>query len=223
MRVSVVLAALDEAANIGPVIRGCLTHADEVVVVDDGSTDNTASVARQAGARVISLSRNRGKGAAVRRGALEATGDVLVFLDADGQDDPADLPALLAALEGADMVIGSRFLGHFERDAITPLHAWGNQALTRAVNLLFGARLTDTQAGFRALRRDTFLSARLGATGYDVEVDLVLELLRRGGTLTEVPVTRRARSNGYSHLRTLRDGARIAARIGLKRLQPGPR
>ncbi len=218
MSVTVVLAALNEAANIGPVVRGCLQHADDVLVVDDGSTDDTASVAREAGARVVSLSKNRGKGVAVRRGALEAAGDVLVFMDADGQDDPEDLPVLLIALERADMVIGSRFLGRFEADAITPLHAWGNRALTRMVNVLFGARLTDTQAGFRAIRRERFLAAELDATGYDVEVDLVLEVLRGGGKIVEVPVTRRPRTTGQSHLRTLRDGTRIAARIGLKRL-----
>lgn len=218
MTVTVVLAALDEAANIEAVVRGCLPHVDEVLVVDDGSADDTAAIARTAGARVVSLSKNRGKGVAVRRGALEASGDVLVFMDADGQDDPEDLPVVLLALDRADMVIGSRFLGRFERDAITPLHAWGNRALTRIVNTLFGARLTDTQAGFRAIRRERFLAAGLAATGYDVEVDLVLEVLRSGGTIVEVPVTRRARSTGQSHLRTLRDGTRIAARIALKRL-----
>lgn len=218
MSVTVVLAALNEAANIAAVVRGCLPHVDEVLVVDDGSTDDTASIASKAGARVVSLSQNRGKGVAVRRGAHEATGDVLVFMDADGQDDPEDLPVLLLALDRADMVIGSRFLGRFEADAITPLHAWGNRALTRMVNVLFGARLTDTQAGFRAIRRKRFLSADVAATGYDVEVDLVLSVLRAHGRIVEVPVTRRARSSGQSHLRTIRDGSRIAARIGWTRL-----
>lgn len=218
MSVTVVLAAFNEAANIAAVVRGCLPHVDEVLVVDDGSTDETASIARDAGARVVSLSQNRGKGVAVRRGALEANGDVLVFMDADGQDDPEDLPVVLLALDRADMVIGSRFLGRFEADAITPLHAWGNRALTRMVNVLFGARLTDTQAGFRAIRRERFIAAGLAATGYDVEVDLVLSVLRDRGRIVEVPVTRRARSSGQSHLRTIRDGTRIAARIGWKRL-----
>jgi len=221
MSVTVVLAALDEAASIAPVVRGCLEHADEVLVVDDGSSDATGAVAHAAGATVVSLTRNHGKGVAVRRGAMEANGDVLVFMDADGQDDPADVPRLLGALRDADLVVGSRFLGRFEHDAITPLHAWGNRALTLLVNALFGTGLTDTQAGFRAIRRDRFLGCDLEAAGYDIEVDLVLEILRGGGSIVEVPVTRRARASGRSHLRTLRDGAKIAARIGLKRLGAG--
>ncbi len=220
MSVTVVLAALNEAPNVGPVVRGCLAHADEVLVVDDGSSDDTADVAAAAGARVVQLSQNRGKGVAVRRGAREARGEVLVFMDADGQDDPADIPAVLAALhDDVDMVVGSRFLGRFERDAIAPLHALGNRALTGLVNGLYGSALTDTQAGFRALRRDRFLGCALDARGYDVEVDLLLELLGTGGRIIEVPVTRRARAHGHSHLRTFRDGARIALRIGRQRLK----
>ncbi|MBV1857654.1 MAG: glycosyltransferase family 2 protein [Nannocystaceae bacterium] len=219
-RVTAILAALNEAPNIGPVVRGCLAHAEEVLVIDDGSSDETAAVAAAAGARVVQLSKNRGKGVAVRRGAHEARGEVLVFLDADGQDDPSDIPALLTALhDDVDMVVGSRFLGHFEQNAIEPLHAWGNRALTGMVNGLFSAALTDTQAGFRALRRDRFLSCALDARGYDVEVDLVLELLGTGGRIVEVPVTRRARAHGHSHLRTFRDGTRIAIRIARQRLK----
>ncbi|MGH1343003.1 MAG: glycosyltransferase family 2 protein [Nannocystales bacterium] len=220
MNVTVVLAALNEAPNIGPVIRGCLEHADEVLVVDDGSSDDTAIVAAAAGARVVQLSQNRGKGVAVRRGAREAHGEILVFMDADGQDDPADIPTVLDSLgDHVDMVVGSRFLGHFEDDAIRPLHAWGNRALTGMINGLFSTALTDTQAGFRALRRERFLRCALDAHGYDVEVDLLLELLRTGGKIVEVPVTRRARASGHSHLRTFRDGGRIALRIARQRLK----
>ncbi len=214
------LAAYDEAASIGRVVSNCVGHGMEVLVVNDGSTDATAERAAQAGARVVSLSRNRGKGVALRRGAVEARGEFLVFLDADGQDDPSDIPALLAALrEDVDLVVGSRFLGRFEAEAITPLHAWGNRGLTEVVNVLFGVRLTDTQAGFRAIRRHRFLDCDLGARGFDVEVDVLLDVLRRGGHVVEVPVTRRARAHGSSHLRTVRDGARILLRIGRQRLR----
>ncbi len=218
--VTVVLAALNEAASIAGLVRRCSARADEVLVVDDGSDDDTAEIAAAAGARVITLSRNRGKGVAVRRGALEASGEVLVFLDADGQDDPGDIPALLGALaEGPDLVLGSRFLGRFTAGAIEPLHAWGNRGLTALVNTLFDVSLTDTQAGFRALRRDRFLACALDAEGFDVEVDLLLEVLGTGGRVVEVPVTRHARAHGHSHLRTIRDGARIALRIGQQRLK----
>lgn len=220
MSVTVVLAALNEAPNIGPVIRGCLPHAEEVLVVDDGSSDDTAAVAAAAGARVVQLSENRGKGVAVRRGAHEARGEVLVFMDADGQDAPSDIPTLLRALDDdVGLVVGSRFLGRFEPGAIAALHAWGNRALTGMVNVLFGVSLTDTQAGFRALRRDRFLACALDAHGYDVEVDLLLEVLGTGGRVVEVPVTRRARTAGHSHLRTVTDGSRIALRIALQRLK----
>lgn len=220
MNTTAVLAAFNEAANIGPIVRDCLPYADEVLVVDDGSSDNTAAVAAAAGARVVQLSRNRGKGVAVRRGAHEARGEVLVFLDADGQDDPNDIPTLLGALhDDVGLVVGSRFLGHFEPGSIEAVHVLGNRALTGMVNVLFDAALTDTQAGFRALRRERFLSCALDAHGYDVEVDLLLEVLGTGGRIVEVPVTRRPRTSGHSHLRTVTDGSRIALRIALQRLK----
>ncbi len=224
--VSVVLAAYDEGPSIAAVVEGCLRHlppSAEVIVVDDGSRDDTAALAAGAGARVIRLSTNRGKGTALRRGAHEATGSWLVFLDADGQDDPADIPRLLdAARGGAELVIGSRFLGRFEAYAITPLHDAGNRALTWVVNALFATALTDTQAGFRVLARATFLGCELAATGYDVEVDVLLEVLRQGGAVQEVPVTRHARAHGRSHLRSLRDGSRILSRILRQRLKRSP-
>lgn len=222
--VTVVLAAYNEAAAIATVVSACtkaLGPQAEILVIDDGSADATADVARHAGARAISLSTNRGKGAAIRRGAHEAKHPWLVLMDADGQDDPADLPRLLeAAQDEVAMVIGSRFLGHFDAEAITPLNAWGNRGLTAVVNRLFGTRLTDTQAGFRLLRRETLLATSFAAEGFDVEVDVLLEILGSGGRVIEVPVTRRARLDGHSRLHAIRDGSRILRRILRHRLTP---
>jgi glycosyltransferase involved in cell wall biosynthesis len=217
MNASVILPAHDEAATIAAVVEACARSSPEVrevVVVDDGSTDETGAIARSAGARVVELPDNRGKGHALRAGVDAAEGDVLVFLDADGQDDPAEIPALLAALsDGTDLVLGSRFLGRFEPRAITAIDRAGTRALTGVMNLLFRSRVTDPIAGFRAVRRDAFERARTRAAGYDIEVDLVLGVLRNGGRVVEVPVRRAPRRHGASDLSSVKDGTRMLLQI----------
>ncbi len=222
LRVSVVLPAYNEQSTIAAVVDSCRSAlpTSEILVVDDGSTDATAARAEAAGARVVRLPVNRGKGVALRLGIERAAGDVLVFLDADGQDDPRDIPALLREIDsGADLVVGSRFLGHFDRGAITPINRFGNQALTSVVNMLFGVRLTDTQAGFRAVRRSLLERLTLRAHHYDIETDLLLQAVKLGGRAVEVPVWRGARQHGRSGLNPIIDGCRIFARILRVRFQ----
>lgn len=222
--VSVVLAAFDEAATIGAVVRGARAacpEGTEVVVVDDGSRDDTAAVSEAAGARVLRLPRNRGKGFALRHGIEAARGDVLVFLDADGQDDPAEIPLLLEGISrGADLVVGSRFLGRFGPGAITPLNRAGNRFLTAAFNAIYGTRCTDTQAGFKAVRRSAIDVASLRADRFDIEVELLAQVVKRGMRYAEVPVSREARAHGKSRLDSFRDGARILLRIARVRAAP---
>jgi len=216
-QLTVLLPAHNEAPTIAGVIAAALAAAPapcEVLVIDDGSTDDTAARAAAAGARVVRLPHNRGKGEALRVGAREARGERLIILDADGQDDPAELPLLLDALgPGVDLVIGSRFLGTFEPGAITPIDRLGNRLLTALFNRLLGAQITDTQAGFRAIRRDTFLKIGHRAARYDVETDTLARLLAAGGVAVEVPVTRRPRAHGSTDLSRIRDGLRILATI----------
>jgi glycosyltransferase involved in cell wall biosynthesis len=219
--VSVLVAAYNEAPVIGEVVRRALAAvpAGEVVVVDDGSTDGTGRAAAEAGARAVRLPANAGKGAAIRRGLSETRGDVIVLIDGDGQDDPAEIPHLLEALRpGVDLVVGSRFLGRFEPGAITPVNHWGNRFLTSVINLLFSTALTDTQAGFKAVRAATLARVELSARRFDIEVDLLLGVLLAGGRVAEVPVGRGPRHHGQSRLSSLRDGTRILRRILARRL-----
>ena len=221
--VTVLIAAYNEAPVIGEVVRAALraVPAAEVLVVDDGSNDGTDRAAAAAGARVLRLAANAGKGGAVRRGLEEVRGEVVVLIDGDGQDDAAEIPRLLEALvPGVDLVVGSRFRGHFEPGAITPVNHWGNRFLTAVVNLLFSAALTDTQAGFKALRAATLRRLDLCAHRFDIEVDVLLGVLRAGGRVVEVPVGRGPRRHGRSRLDSLRDGLRILRRIVALRLTP---
>ena len=222
--VTVLVAAYNEAPVIGDVVSEALRAAPsgEVLVVDDGSTDGTERAASAAGARVLRLPANAGKGSAVRRGLPEARGEVIVLIDGDGQDDPMEIPRLLEALgPDVDLVVGSRFIGQFEPGAITPVNHWGNRFLTSVINLLFATSLTDTQAGFKAFRATTLRRVNLSADRFDIEVDLLLGVLRAGGRVVEVPVRRAPRQHGTSRLNSLFDGARILRRIVALRLGAG--
>jgi glycosyltransferase involved in cell wall biosynthesis len=222
--VTVLVAAYNEAPVIGDVVREALraVPSGEVLVVDDGSKDGTDRAAAEAGARVLRLPENGGKGSAVRRGLVEARGEVIVLIDGDGQDDPTEIPQLLEALHSdVDLVVGSRFIGRFEPGAITPVNHWGNRFLTSVINLLFSTALTDTQAGFKACRAETLRRVNLRADRFDIEVDLLLGVLRAGGRVVEVPVRRAARQHGKSRLNNVIDGARILRRILALRLGAG--
>ncbi|WP_369425456.1 glycosyltransferase family 2 protein, partial [Methanothrix sp.] len=147
-----ILPAFNEETSIGSVVLLTRMYVDRVIVVDDGSSDRTAEVARLAGAEVIRHPTNMGKGAALRTGFMAAEGaDVIVTLDSDGQHDPADIPRLIQpVLHGeADMVNGSRYLRGNRKD--TPLYRRvGQRVLDMATNLDSGLRVTDSQSGFRA-------------------------------------------------------------------------
>ena len=211
--VSVVIPALNEGPTIADVVRACATNTPgllEVIVVDDGSTDNTSAAAAAAGADVLRLELNRGKGFALQRGIDRAKGEILLFIDADGQDDPTEIPLLLSAFgPGIDLVLGSRFMGHFRPGAITRMNYLGTRFITGSVNVLFGIHVTDPLAGFRAVRASVFDTVRLEAKGYDIEVDVLLRVVRSGGGVAEVPATRSTRPFGASGLSSIKDGSLI--------------
>jgi glycosyltransferase involved in cell wall biosynthesis len=192
----------------------------EVIVVDDGSTDGTAQAAEAAGARVVRLEENAGKGVALRLGISESVGDVMLFIDADGQDDPAEIPTVLGPIladESLGMVIGSRFQGVFHEGSITPLNRVGNRCITWLFNRLYGVELTDTQAGFRAVRRDAIELTELTAVRYEIETELTLHVLRRGAKVIEVPVSRSSRLGGSTGFEVARDGLRIVRMMATRR------
>lgn len=224
--VSVVLPAYNEAATIADVVRGALRvtpNLREVLVVDDGSSDDTAAVARAAGALVISHPRNLGKGEAVRTACRAARGGILVFLDADGQDDVGEIPLLVEALgPGVAMAIGSRFAGRLLDGSITALNRFGNRLLTAVFNQLYGCAITDTQAGFRAVRRDCLDVDALRAQAYEIETEMLIHVLRGGGRVVEVPVTRHPRGGGATSFLPVYHGLRILGAMLAGKLSAAP-
>ncbi len=213
--ISVIIPAHNEEQTVGDVVRGVrgalAGRADaEILVVDDGSTDNTAREAALAGATVLKRPRIQ-KGRAVRAGLAAARGDVIVLMDSDGQDVPAELPQLLAAMRstGADLISGSRFAGRFAEHGITGVDYWGNRCLTGLANILHGARLNDINASYRVFRASAIRNISWDCTEFEVESEMILKAWRAGLAIQEVPVTRQRRLGGIRKFRKLRHGTRI--------------
>lgn len=208
--VSIIMPAKNEAATLGGLVaelRSALPRA-EVIVVDDGSIDETGRVAAEAGARVLRHPVSRGNGAAIKTGARAASGEVLVFMDADGQHDPADVPRLLAALdEGYDLVIGAR-----PRASQASVLRWfGNALYNRLAGWLVGQAIDDLTSGFRAVGAARFREyLYLLPNGFSYPTTITMAFFRAGYSVGFVPMAARQRSgNEKSHIRLLHDGSRF--------------
>lgn len=228
---AIVIPALNEAEAIEQAVLEIHAQVDQlttdghpidvrqVIVVDNGSTDATAVNAESAGAVVVPEPQ-RGYGRACASGVL-AAGDVdlVILMDGDGSDNPADLPALLAPiLDGsADLVVGSRALGNAERGAMLPQQRFGNWLATRLLRLRYGLRVTDV-GPFRVIRREQLLALGMTEMTYGWSTEMLARAARKGLRIREVPVSYRVRAGGESkvsgNLRaSLRAGERIIGTV----------
>ena len=217
MKVCIIIAAYNEGPNIGGIVERCLAvlkQGDEVLVVDDGSKDDTSQAARSAGARVVRQEPNQGKGRAIIRGLKEASGEVGLFIDGDGQDYPEEIPALLAEIQkGAGLVNGSKFIGSLKEGAISVPNFFGNRFMSGLINLLYGVRISDSQSGFRAFRLDKVRAILLTAKEYEIETEMLIKMIKRGFRIVEVGVTRDRRAAGSTSFKRIRNGLRILGTI----------
>ncbi|WP_411281016.1 glycosyltransferase family 2 protein [Gemmatimonas sp.] len=209
VRVTAVIPARNEVHTIGEVVRETARYVHDVLVLDGGSRDGTADQARAAGARVVT-DRGRGKGAAVRQSLEETTADIVVFLDADGSHDPADIPSLVRPVlaRHAELCVGSRFSGGTDELSVTVgqmIRTIGNISMNIAINRRFDVALTDTLNGFRAIRREVALAVNLTENRHTIEQEMVMKVLAFGYRVVNRPTHEYSRLVGTSHIAVWRE------------------
>ena len=206
--VSVIIPTYNEDESIGAVVsRVRAIDADfQILVIDDGSTDNTAAAAMAAGAEVYRHPYNIGNGAAIKSGIRKATGEILVFMDGDGQHDPQDIPRLLAHLPEYDLVVGARTF----KDQASLGRALGNTVYNRFAGYVAKFQIQDLTSGFRAVKAFVARSLiYLLPNTYSYPTTMTLAVLRTGLSLKYVPIRTQQRAKGMSNISLLKDGVRF--------------
>lgn len=219
--VSVVIPAMNEAANLPHVLPYIPTWVHEVILVDGNSTDDTVAVAQRLhpGIRIVHQT-GRGKGNALRCGFMTATGDIIVMLDADGSMDPREIPHYIGALlSGADFAKGTRFIQGGHTHDMSFIRYCGNLGLTWLVRLLFGGKYSDLCYGYNAFWRAVLPALALDADGFEIETMMNVRVLLSRFKITEVASIEHERIHGISNLNALRDGWRVLMTIVKERLQ----
>jgi glycosyltransferase involved in cell wall biosynthesis len=215
LTVSVVIPTLNEAQNLRHVLPRIPNWVDQVVLVDGGSKDRTVEVARTLLPEVRVVRELRpGKGVALRAGFRVARGDIIVTLDADGSNDPAEIPAFVGCLlAGADFAKGSRFAQGGGTTDMPLIRRVGNWGLQRLVRVAFGGRYSDLCYGYNAFWRHVLPVLDGDADGFEIETLMNVRVLAAGMRVTEVPSNEGPRIHGRSHLRTFPDGVRVLRTI----------
>jgi glycosyltransferase involved in cell wall biosynthesis len=212
VRICALIPAFNEAGYVGSVVEGALRHVEEALVIDDGSTDGTAAVARAVGATCLGWPKNRGKAVALRAGIESAAVrgfTHVVTLDADGQHRPDDIPSLVrtARETGADLVIGMR---PFDPALMPRSRYFSNTIGSRIASTLVGRKIRDSQCGFRLYRLDKLRRLRLRSRSYEFEMEVLIKMARAGWVIAHAPVAM-VYDNGQarSKMRPVRDTVRI--------------
>jgi glycosyltransferase involved in cell wall biosynthesis len=212
---SVVMPVYNERTTIDEIVRRVLAVPlrIELIVVDDGSTDGSSDLLRdlqkELGFKLVQQ-KNAGKGAALRRGFTEVTGDLVVIQDADLEYSPEEFPQLIDLIrqDKADVVYGSRFLGRHR--AFMFAHYVGNKFVTLVTNILYNTMLTDMETCYKAMRVEVLRSMTLKSNGFGIEPELTAKIFKRGYRVYEIPITYAGR--GYEH------GKKITWRAGFNAL-----
>jgi glycosyltransferase involved in cell wall biosynthesis len=220
MLVSIIIPVYNEELTIGNVIERVKTIMQqtglryEVIVLDDYSADKSFMVAKKYGVRVYRLKMHLGKGYGLRAGFAKAEGDVIVTIDSDGSHRPEELPRLLTPIlqDQADLLIGSRYLN--QKDVATrKLNAFGVQIFNFLIQMLTGVAVTDSQSGYRAMKRAVLKNQQLKSGGYEIESEILVKTAKEGFRVLEVPISFEQRTYGRSGVDPVNDGFKILLSI----------
>jgi glycosyltransferase involved in cell wall biosynthesis len=220
MLLSIIIPVYNEELTIGNVIdrtRAAIQDTrlkNEIIVVDDKSFDKSLEAAKKRSAKIYTLKEHLGKGYALRAGFAKAKGDIIITIDSDGSHKPEELPEVLGPVlqDKADLVIGSRYLNH-KKVATRKLNAFGVQIFNNFIRLLTGVAITDSQSGYRAMKRQVLKSQNLKSGEYEIESEMLVKTAKKKFRIAEVPISFEQRTYGRSGVDPVVDGIKILLSI----------
>jgi glycosyltransferase involved in cell wall biosynthesis len=217
---SIIIPVYNEELTVGNIIDRVKTVMqqaglkNEIIVVDDCSYDKSLEVAKKRSAKIYTLKQHLGKGYALRAGFSKAKGDIIVTIDSDGSHRPEELPRVLAPIlqDKADLVIGSRYLNQ-KNVAARKLNAFGVKLFNYFIQLLTGVAVTDSQSGYRAMKREVLKNQNLKSGEYEIESEMLVKTAKKNSRITEVPISFEQRTYGRSGVDPMVDGFKILLSI----------